>query len=533
MQVISLPDEVLQTVSSNNGLSAYLIALQSGRKATPRSWLYEGQPAEKVLDKWLSHLDKLKDSKLEAERLVYQFDTSQLKKFGPQGKVPPIGELDDILYEGFQHADAPCPAPFRSDPLWRQAKEIAVDTLFKQQGMYKKLRPRSFDAVIDDMAARDTLFSNSGFPDFAKRKLESVRRRAIGDARSGKWRDHPAIVLFRNYNQKTRPVWMYPMATNLVEGSFTQPLKEHLKKLPFFAPWRGYDDVRQQMSEVYSEPTEYVAASDFSHTDAYYTKWQMLECYDVVKYAFQEQYWDLLKESMLRVTSIPLIIGPDKMIVGDHGVSSGSNWTNDVETILDYVAEVYLTLLQLVIDVLNAVGDDVSHRVKVFNAKFSEQVAKVYASLGFDVNSEKVTNEVDWVKYLQRLTIRGYFRDMDWIPVEKRTQLRGVYSTIRALNSSLNPEKFHKPQDWSVDMFCVRQFMILENCIDHPLFVEFVKFVCAGNKHLVEFAKRSADKQDKAFQASRTLPGLNPTYNQEKRDSKLSSFASIAIARKL
>lgn len=532
MKIESLPKDVYDVVQNNSGLKMYLNNLERGRSATPRSWLYEGKSDTEVLQAWLKVLKTVKTQ--EHGDLIYQFDTSQLKKWGAQGEVKPIKELMDIVTEGFKRADAPKPKIWNSR-LWRKAKENAVKYLIKDTGIYKRLRPRAYEHVVDDMRDRDTLASNSGYPDFGRRKKPEILESALQAIKDGSFWEFPAIALFRNYNQKTRIVWMYPMATNIFEGSFTQPLKEALMKsdLNFIAPWRGYEHVLARISKLYSTG-EYLSASDFSHTDAHFTKWAMLEVYDVIKYAFQEQYWDDLKHSMLHVVDIPLIIGRNRWIIGGHGVSSGSNWTNDCETYMDFIIEQYLTLLALEKEPAMAIGDDILHRRDEFLAEFADSIAKILQEMDFDVNAEKVTNERDWVKFLQRLTIRGYKSTRTWtVKGVEYPLLRGIYSTIRALNSSLNPEKFHSPKLWSKDMFAVRQFMILENCIDHPLFPQFVKFVCDGHPYLSEFAKKNSNEIDEAWRKSRILPGLNPTYNQEKRDKPLSSFESINLARKL
>lgn len=535
MKIESLPTEIVEVVKNNNGFKMYLNNLERGRPATPRSWLYEGKPDTEVLQLWLKHLEKVKST--EYGDLVYQFDTSQLKKWGPQGQVAPVKELMDVVTAGFSRGGAPRPKIFGSK-LWQQAKETAIKYLIKDLGLWHRLRPKAPEHVVDNMRDRDTLESNSGYPDFTRRKNPEVLQQAYADIKSKRYLEFPAVALFRNYNNKTRLVWMYPMSTNIVEGQYTQPLKEAISASSqahkFFAPWAGYEWVLSRITHSYQTDRWFLSASDFSHTDEHFLKWQMLEVYDVIKHAFQPQYWDGLKESMLQVVSIPLIIGPDTWITGPHGVASGSNRTNDVETYMDYICEQYFSLLGYVDHPHTAIGDDVSHQCVQYDPKLADKLAEKYQLMGFDVNAEKVTNERDWIKYLQRWTHRDYFSTRT-IEVKGHSYplLRGIYSTIRALNSSLNPEKFHSPKLWSKDMFAVRQFMILENCIDHPLFEEFVKFICDGHPYLGEFAKLPKHKIDEAYRKSRLIPGLNPTYNQEKREKPLSSFESIRIAQSL
>nr|AVX53263.1 RNA-dependent RNA polymerase [Marmot picobirnavirus] len=528
MQIESLPESLLTDLQKSAGLQLYLNNLETGRPATPRSWLYEQRAADDVLAEWMTELEKVKNSFHGEE--VYHFDTSYLKKWGPQGQIAPLDELMDTIKASYAKEGTPKPSVFNS-PLWKQAKLVAIDKLIRGNNLYKKLRPRALEKVVDDMASRDTLSSNSGFPSFTRRNNPFVKARAIRDARSGKAYSYPAIVLFRNYKQKTRMVWMFPMSMNLLEGQFTQPLKEALmnSKDAFFSAWRGFTHVKQFITAAYQE-SYYVSASDFSHTDEHFTKFITLEVYDVIKYAFQPQYWLELKKTLLHVNSIPLLIATDKIIYGDHGVSSGSNWTNDMETYFDYIAEIYLELKNLVSRLGVAIGDDIAHVRSHYSSSLSEDIAQEYQSMGLDVNAEKVTNNIDNVKFLQRLFVKGYYskesQEDPWL-------LRGVYSTVWALCTSLYPEKFHSPKLWSKQMFAARQFMILENCVDHPLFHEFVTFICKGNSYLTEFAKLSADKLDEAQRKSHLIPGFNPTYNQEKKDKPLSSFASIRYAAKL
>lgn len=539
MKKTQLTPQMLEIISANNGLQRYLRSLTEGKAATPRSWLYEDRSSEEVQRLWLKELSVLQDGN-DFEQEVFQFDTSQLKKWGPQGEVAPVAELMDIITEGF--SDSSMPKAFKT-PEWQRAMEYTKWMFTGWFGVHD-LRPASLKSVVDDMRARDVLESNSGWPLFTRRSKPEVKEASISDAESGAWKEYPAIALFRNYNQKTRLVWMFPMATNLVEGSFYQPLYNALShaRTSFFAPWKGFSEVRKLITGLYKQGSPYyIAASDFSSTDAHFRKATTQQVSEVLQACFKPEYRDALHESLMHMHEIPLIIGPDTMITGEHGVASGSNWTNFVETVFDYIFSVYVAIRQganvstrgnvstgpndSVYSGLYAIGDDMSWYTNNYSEDFAANLEEYGEMVGQVIKSEKTTNDRDKVKSLQRLFQRGYNTESG--------ETRGVYSTIRALNSSLHPERFHDPRKWSSDMFCVRQFMILENCVDHPLFEEFVRFVCKGNKHLAEFARKSSAEQDRALRESKLLPGLNVTYNQEKRDSKLSEFASIRIAATL
>ena len=525
----ALPKEHLEVIAHNNNLSRYLLSLQKERDFTERSWLYENSEPDEILAQWKSHLSVLSDGTA-FEREVFQFDTSQEKKWGPQGGHEALEDLYETIIKP-QFEDSPVPTAFKSD-AWNVAKSETIKD-FKRAGV-RALRPAAYNQVIDNMRARDTLESNSGWPSFARRNVEDVKHQAIQDAESGKWKTYPAIALFRRYNNKTRLVWMYPMSTNLVEAAFFQPLQTSILKTrlarDFFAPWVGFEQVRLNVTEEYQRG-RFVSASDFSSTDQHFRLATSMEVYDVISELFQPQYRETLKESIQYMHNIPLVISPFEYVVGEHGVASGSNWTNFIETVFDFILSHYVEIISSEsTDVhywrgLYGIGDDMSWSCNKYDPKFADWLSDVGQAVGQEINAEKVTNDPDKVKTLQRLFQRGYSR--------KDGLLRGVYSTIRALKSSVYPEKFHNPKLWSSDMFCARQYMILENCVDHPLFEDFVKFVVRGQRDLIPFAKKSRSELDEINRKTKLLPGLNTTYNQERRESSLADFESIRIASKL
>lgn len=507
-------------VESNDRLQRYLASLLVGRKATPRSWLYEQQSPEEVLDDWKTHLSTLEKG-TEAEQKVYQFDTSQEAKWGPQGEVAPISDLDELVQAGFADFS---PAKAFSASEWAQAKQ-SLTALLKQAGI-DALRPASYQHVVDDMRARDTLESNSGWPLFTRRNKPEVKESSIRDAESGAWKNYPAIALFRNYNLKTRLVWMFPMSTNLVEGSYFQVLQSAMiqRGFSFLAPWVGFNEVRQMVGSAY-DAGHFVAASDFSSTDEHFRLQASLEVCDVLAPLFQARYRDGLRDSLVHMHTIPLVIGPDTKLVGEHGVASGSNWTNFVETIFDWIFSMYVAIVAKSYTGMYAIGDDMSWIGQRYDDNFAEALERLGEDVGQVIKADKTTNDQDMVKSLQRLFQRGYK-----LP---NGQTRAVYSTIRALKSSVYPERFHDPRKWDSDMFCARQFMILENCVDHPLFEEFVEFVCRGQKDLIPFARLSRSRLDRILRKTKLLPGLNPTYNQERRGYSFADFQSIKLAAEL
>lgn len=520
MKETKLSTEQLNVIAGNNGLRRYLSGLLLGKGATPRSSLYnlKGKApllsTQQVLSKWCDELQRLKYGS-KYDRRILQFDLKQVEKWGPQGAVPPINDLmEEIVLPSFTEVVSDFEI-FESEQ-WKQAKRDVVRELHRARCVgFAPLRPEN---VINSMHDNRTLESNSGWPDFTRRSKSEVKANALCSVKNGLWKTYPAIALFRNYNQKTRLVWMFPMATNIVEGSYFLPLQKTLMQSSdplvrkFLAPWQGFEDVRKVLTEVYWGNSEYCAASDFSSTDSHFRLKTTMEVFDVIKECFQPRYREGLKESLMHMHTIPLIIGPDAQLLGEHGVSSGSNWTNFVETIFDWILAWYVARdTSSAYGGLYAIGDDMTWSSPVYQSNFPEYLAELGKKVGQDIRSDKTTNEKNYVVTLQRLVQRSFVRSTG--------EIKAVYSTIRALKSLIYPERFHRKENgWNKDMEAVRDFMILENCVDHPLFRRFCEFVAKGDPNLKVVASFSSSQLENLQQESKLIPGLVSTYNQEKRD---------------
>lgn len=513
-------------IAENSGLSAYLLSLQEDMPFTHRSWLYEEvKDPDTILDNWLSILRRLKAGN-QYEMEVYEFELTQLEKWGPQGGHESMDTLYPSLIEPMfapqSLVDQQRTQAVFSGNQWKKAVSQTIDYLGSYTQLHA-LRPSEFHKIVDKMRSDGRLESNSGWPVFARRNTPEAKQQAISAATSGEWIKFPAIALFRRYNNKTRLVWMYPMAANVVENTYIIPLQTKFlnASIPFFAPWEGFEAVQREISAAYSAG-KFIYASDFASTDAHFRLQASLSVAPVIAAMFQDKYSVGLEESITRMHVIPLVISRTEKVVGEHGVSSGSSWTNLIETVFDLTLSRYVSIqLENQVTGMYAIGDDMSWISDKFDDAFPEKLEKYGKDVGQVVKADKTTCFPDKVKTLQRLFQRGYNR--------RDGLCRGVYPTIRALKSSVFPERSYKRKSWNSDMFCVRQFAILENCVDHPLFSTFCEFVAKGNRHLIPFAKQSASKLDSLYREAKLLPGLVDAYNQEKRDKPLSSFSSIKI----
>nr|UAW00430.1 MAG: RNA-dependent RNA polymerase [Porcine picobirnavirus] len=503
-------------VIANEPLSLYLDNLNRGRQQTPHSWLFEKEKSNVTLQRWIPIMQSANNNRSPFGQVFNQFDLKQVEKFGPQGAVPPIltpecQEVIEPLFSPTAYDDR-----FALKHLFPKAREFAKEAFGPS---FQRQRPKSFKRVLEDMHLRDTLTTNSGFPRFVRR--DTVVEAEVRDAESELAYDYPAIILFRQYNGKLRPVWMFPMSTNLIEFSFSQVIQEALSNSAqswirdYLSPWKGYDDVKITLSKQWNHCN--IVGGDTTKMDAHMRPAQIELVYEIVKWLFQPKFWEPLHRSLQHICTIPLLYSKDRAYVGIHGLASGSGWTQLTETVL----QLFMAWNSDVIG--QGIGDDF-YWISNMSA---EEIVGYLGSYGLPANPAKQSVSKDQLTFLQRMHHQGFFSRED------KSIVGAYYPTIRALNSMLQPEKFHKPKDWNSDMFCIRNYMILENCVDNPCFDEFLKFVVHGHKDMIPFAKKKSSELDLVQRRARLVPGLNPSYNQEKRNKPLSSFVSIQLAKKM
>lgn len=514
MKKVKVKRTMLDVINSNNGLSLYLDNLSRGREFTPHSWLYEREDSNDTLKRWIPIMEAA-NNKTPFGKEFNSFDLNQVKKFGPQGGIPPIDskevwEVIEPLYSPTDYDD-----PESLSKWFPQAEEFGK-SVFRS---IRRARPLTPESVVKDMARRDTLTTNSGYPRFTKRR--KTQKLEVQDAKSGIAYDYPAIILFRYYYGKLRPVWMFPMSVNLIEASFALLIQNELSLSPiswvreYVTPWRGFEYVKEVLTQQWTG--QQIDGGDTTKMDAHMRPGQIKLVYNIVKWLFQERYWDELLKSMLHINDIDLLIGKDTILSGLHGLASGSSWTQLTETVLQlFMAYVAGTKGQ-------GIGDDFYWLID----KSDEELVEYLSEFGLPANASKQSVASDSLTFLQRYYHQSFFSRED------ARVLGAYYPTIRALGSMLMPEKFHDPKVWNSDMFCIRNYTILENCVDDPSFGEFVKFVAQGHPDMIPFAKKTASELNRIQKTARSVPGLFPSYNQEKLDKPLSSFIAINLAKRL
>jgi len=505
-----------EIIDSNSSLSSHLNNIwEMGSSNTPRSWLYEKRSPASVLADWRKIL-KSELSKVSYGETVLNFEERYTPKFGPQGGTPPL--KDEVSIYDTQYAQSTEPELFKTAE-WEEAVNSARLKVF---GTAANKRPQSAESVLAEMRHKHKLITNSGWKAFSKRNKPETINRAILDSKDRAWMDYPALTLLRNQFGKIRIVWMFPFATNIVENTFVYPLMDIARKhgSVFLSPWEGVDRVKQTLTKIWTPGTRAVGG-DITAMDAHFKIYHSEQTFKCIKPVFQSVYAEDMYRSIENLHDIEVIVSGEQKIVGDHGVSSGSGWTQFVETIFQCILLEYLRLTGMVL------GDDSCIIYPEVEKSRADDIVHSLSEVGLPANKEKQSDERDSVIFLQRIFIR------DVMSREDKNVLGGIYSTIRALTSMIFPERFYSPDVYNSDIFCIRIFMILENCVDSPLFETFCNFVVEGQKDLKPFAKKTARELDSLWKKSKSINNLVPSYNQEKLDSSLSNFASIRYVSKL
>lgn len=518
------------------GLSGYLEVITQGRPDTPRTPLYREVEPGTVLARWMT---RLKSAVLDP--ILADFELAKVSKWGPQGGFPSLVDRTDEL-EDYVKDRSPTwheSLTNRRFPLWDGSTGSFDEWLNQHRvhlfGNKRDMRPRAYSGLVSFMAAKHKLDTNSGLPDFSRRKRKDVWERAIRDAVSGKWRQYPAVIGSRSSRGKTRFIFMFPMSTNLVEASFTYELQSALmvnreSQLShpgnIFSAWRGFDAVERIMKLQYEsldtiqDSRHVIVGIDYTKMDTTVRTEHSDILFRFLSPMFQQRHRDGLYESLMHVHSIPVLVGEKEgngiLLSTTHGYASGSGWTNFGESLLSYLLHEYFRIrwyeeyaekIEFGINQVN--GDD--GVLSFYTVKSDEEISQfavtIMREFGFDANPDKQEVATTHTVYLQRLFLVSNIKTGFW---------PGIYPTVQALNTMVYPERYHNPVTWNARMETLRWLMILENCNRHPLFNTFIKYVMKGDRLKLGLSDPEGFQKFLQFTLEITQTGhdLNPSYNR-------------------
>lgn len=519
------PADVQETIESVNGLKQALNRLETGSQDTPRSWFFEDKDPADVLAQVTQKLNGSKDL-----REISDYDLSKVDKFGPQGGAAPLKERLETFEEYFLHLDSP---KIVNDPIFKKAKKLAIQRLkFNEAGV-----PLTLKAVIDRGMGDQKYNTNSGYPLYCKRKSDVAIENVLSVGFNAIIERYPCTLGSRATMGKTgtkaRHIFMASMPVNCCGQRYAIPLQDYIRSRheQFFAPWEGWTEVQKLVSEHWDKGLKFGA--DYTKMDQHFNLHHALQCFDVIKHYFRKAYWDELETTIRYVFEVPILTNLG-YVDQAHAMPSGSEWTNFLETMWNYIFTIYLELkyhLEFVCKM--GIGDD---QLYILAGKWTPKAIKWITDIvvsefdysGLPGNPEKQEVGDAATSFLQR------FMCSEWDGNDDDTRAAGVYSLVRNLTSQIYPERYHNDKEWDKRMFALRCIMIAENANQHPLFKWYIQNIVAkANPNILEFCRESEQQAMANWQRAKNIANFLPTYNQEKQDSAITEFDSYKLLREL
>lgn len=460
-------------------------------------FMKETQP-EKILENW----DKIFHSNnLKINEPLEQLENLNRSKFGPRSIAVPWVDRKEGLYSYFKGEQKDCRSLFTDNPVIRKQLSPGL------------LRPLSINNAVEYLKNS----TNSGLPFYVRKGL--VKDRVLASFPELLKREDPCVLFTRTQeSKKTRSVWGFPIADTLNEMRYYRPLLEYQKKLSWRSAIVGPEQVDKSITLLMDNAKRdklQLVSVDFSAYDTLIKSNLQKESFEYISYLFQSSNVEDLLYIQYRFGNIG-IITPDGVIDGPHGVPSGSTFTNEVDSIAQYlVAERSGVVAR---ENMQIQGDDGAYATSEPDA-----LIDAFESKGLVVNKEKSYVSDNYLVYLQMLYSNDY-RQANGI-------IGGVYPTYRALNRLVFQERFDDFTEYDIvgrDYYAIRAISILENCKHHPYFKELVLFVKQNNKYSLLPSPESVVKYIKMLNDKSGKVGL--IANQYGEDLKgIRSFATYKL----
>ena len=425
---------------------------------------------------------------------LLELEREQMSKFTPRSVAKPGSQLIPGIYDSFEPVD------------------IDTSELRPFSNPNANLRPRS----IEHSAQATRSNTQAGAPTLEKKGLE--RGNTVRHFASLYDDNLPMICAIRTQEaEKTRIVYIYPYADIIQENRYFLPLFSVLRKQEEFSAFNGPDAVdlavTKMLLKAKDDPSLVCVSGDVSGFDDSVKKQLQESGFAEIKTYFQSNYIDELDEISLRFGTKPLVLPNEQVLVGWHGIPSGSNFTGILGSVVNR------QVLNLTPYECQVMGDDF-----VCLATDPAEIFAKYERAGLDLHPTKTKIKPSSFVYLQRLhsldlTVDGL--------------AKGIYPTFRALTRLVYPERRSDFDDYGLngrDYFAIRSLTILENCKNHPLFEKFVKFWLSYEKYILP-SKSSIPAYVRMMETKSAALGTTNQYGDAIEG--ILNFESFKIARKL
>jgi len=287
----------------------------------------------------------------------------------------------------------------------------------------------------------------------------------------------PAVLGTRTQEgNKTRDVWGVSILQVIFEQRYYRPYLNLAKSRHWRSVLIGPDAVAMSITSIIRHALREglkLVSIDFSRYDQSISKQLQEAAFDYISQSFQRQFWPELRFIAKMFNRVPLIT-PDGVWHGSHGVPSGSTWTNEVDSVVQYL-------------IAKEVDDEENFNIQGDDGAYAtsdpERLKEAFQSYGLEVNEDKSDISDFYLVYLQNYFSPKY---------ERKGIIGGIYPVYRALNRLVHMERWDSTVGGEGisgdDFFSIRALAILENCKHHPLFRRLVEFVHKHDKRDLRFS---------------------------------------------
>lgn len=436
---------------------------------------------------------------------LLDLEMSNRSKFGPRSIALPWKDRFDNVKKYFEGRTS-------------VSLTLAEPTTFNGFHFNYRLRPVSIEKAVSKLKNS----TNSGLP-FLTRKSK-VKDKVITKYAELNESPQPCILFTRTQEGgKTRDVWGYPILDTAKEMRYYVPLLEHQRTLSWRAALVGPEEVDKHVTSLLLKCNQFsdmiLVSIDFSSFDSSVRPDLINQAFGYISSLFQKDYHDEINELMNRFASIPLLT-PSGIFKGIHGVPSGSTFTNEVDSLVQYYCAMSSGVVKEGHFLIQ--GDD---GVYLVHKDDVNKLLDAFERHGLKVNVDKSRIANDHCLYLQCLYHTDYLKS--------GSDVGGIYPVYRALNRILFQERWSNFEDFGLkgkDYYSIRTISILENCKHHPLFEELTRFIFDLDKYSLEYSKESLTKYCELLNEGPGTWGV--LYNQYGDNVKgLSSFKTVQLLK--
>jgi hypothetical protein len=442
----------------------------------------------------------------EYSEYMLDIEKANLAKLGPRSIAKPWSERRADLESYFTNESVMSEAEFEEE-----VSRHIVDSQIPEN-LRHRLRPVTASAAVEHLEP-----STAGGLPFMQKKGILRKEGKATEAYVGKF---PCVIYTRTQEGgKTRNVMGVGISDVIREMRYHQAFLPIEKTYSWRTAIVSPSMVDQAISALLRAKTDddTIVCADFSQYDASVTPIKSGSAFAFIAAHFQRQYISELYDVYVRFATIPFYT-PDGEYSGNHGVPSGSAFTNTIDSIAQHTAALRSGAA---FSHEQIQGDDGIYLVRTSDV---DTLISGFIDSGFTVNESKS----DFFTTQEGTYLQRYYHDRYRDTANNHV---GVYSIARALLRLKHLERFVEGIGIEEELsgseyFTLRAISIMENCKHHPHFEDLVNFVRSHDKSDLAVVAKSIRKfEEHPSRRSRT----NAVTNQYGDQSGIESFETYKL----